>query len=800
VRRALLRQYVLWLVGYLLLALVITWPAVLSPLSAVMGSTVGDNFEMMRNTWWFRFALLNGEPFYYQTYLGYPQGFSSIALAANQLQYFPAWVLALFLPLPLTYNVMIWLTMALNGWAMAVLMRDLLQEDAPALAAGAVFMTAPTLQAHLVEGHAGLLVMWPVPLFVWALLRALRTEHHFWAWGAAAVVLFNLSPSGHMLQVIYVLMPLSLAIFLWLVSRQEWRSVQRLVVILGAAGAVLLLFLQPMIRDTLATSAYVEAGGAVRYSADLLSIVSPSFYHPLWGGLPWPRAVLGVNMAEGSSYIGVVVALLALLALWRRPEARWWGWLALLAYGLSLGPLLKVMDQPVVLDLGDYRTFVPLPWALVQDVTGFNLARTPGRFNFTLALAAAALAGYGADVLWQWGRRWKLPQTARLGALAALTALSVFDTQMFFPVPLRSADIPQAVYDLRTREDVRAVFNVPWQHLLAAKDALYLQTAHEKPLIAGQVTRQTPVNPSRLNVMQRSLSPALLREYGADVVILHVRRAADLNQAVQLQAALDAWGTLLYRDDDIRIYDVPPADPLAADLLLEAEDGTFRDRFVHDFYAHEVGWLDLDAVLSADQRDVTVVLNGVPYQTFRVSGRIPLRLPLPIDRPGFHRLELRLAVPCPAHDLPELACRTLSVERVRLERGSREYVRPQIAYKGGVTLVAASFTTVGDTLTVRLLWDFDAPITETHVRFVHVLQPEGGAPLVQDDRSLGAQPANSLLLESFSIPLRDLPLGDYSLRVGWYDFPTLRRFAVLDDSIRGAVDGAPEVATVRIGP
>jgi hypothetical protein len=797
-RRMHLWRYAIWFVGYLLLALLITWPAVLSPVSTVMGSTVGDNFEMMRNTWWFRFALLNGQPFYFQTYLGYPQGFSSIALAANQLQYFPAWALALFLPLPLTYNLMVWLTMALNGLAMAVLMRDLLRADAPALFAGAVFLTAPTLQAHLVEGHAGLLVMWPVPLFVWALLRALRTETRLLPWSAAAVVLFNLSPSGHMLQVIYVLMPLLIVMFLWLVWRQEWRSVQRLIVILAVAGGFMLLFLQPMIQDTLATSAYVEAGGVVRYSADLLSVVSPSFHHPLWGGLPWPRQVLGVNMAEGSSYVGVVVGLLALVALWQRPEARWWGWLALLAFVLSLGSLLKVLDQPLVLNLGDYRTFVPLPWALVQDVTGFNLARTPGRFNFTLALALAVLAGYGADVLWHWMRRLDLPQAARYGGLMALAAFSVFDTQMFFPVPLRPAEIPQAVYDLRARDDVRAIFNVPWGHLLAAKDALYLQTAHEKPLIAGQVTRQTPVDPARLNVMEQSLSPALLREYGADVVILHVRRAAEIGQAATLQAALDAWDTLIYSDADIRIYNVPRANAPLTDLLLEGSAGTFRDRFVHDFYAHEVGWIDFSAVLTADRRDVTIVFNGVPYQTFRVNGRIPLRVPLPIDRPGFHRLELRLTTPCPANDLPELACRTLTVENARLVRGSREYVRPQIAYENNITLIASSFTVANDVLTVRLLWDFDAPTSESFVRFVHVLRPEGGVPLAQEDRSLGAQPADSLWLESFTIPLRDLPAGDYSVRVGWYRYPSLERFGVQDTSIRGAQDGAPEVAIIRV--
>lgn len=791
------RKHLLWFGMFFGLALLITFPAMLNATTQVMGGTTGDNFEMLRNIWWFKFALQTGEPLYYQTYLGYPQGFSSLILAANQLQYVPAYLFAFILPLTLAYNLIVWLTLALNGYAMTILMRDLLGEDVPALFAGVIFATAPTLQAHLAEGHAGLLVMWAVPLFVWAVFRALHAETHVWRWGLAAIVFFNLSPSGHMLQVIYVLMPLLACFFIMLIWQRQWRSVRRLFVICALAGGFMLVFLLPMIRDTLATNAYTEAGGVVRYSADLLSIVSPSFFHPLWSNLPWTRDVLGTNMAEGSSYIGIVVLILAVMGAWKWHMARWFVLLTGIAYVLSLGSLLKIGNQPVVLNLGDYQTYLPLPWALVQDVTGFSLARTPGRFNFTLAFAMAAMAGFGACWLWGWGQHRNLPRTVQIGGLVALAALSIFDTQMFFPVPTRDTDIPQAIYDLRNRDDLQAVFSVPWEHLLAAKDTLYLQTAHEKPLIAGQITRQTPVDPAKLNVLQHTLSPSLLRENGADIVILHKDRAEELDLLNDLQNKLTGWGTPYYEDATIAVYLVPEATTLSGDGLQATQGGDFESRYVTDFYAAEVGWIDFSATLVADNRQVTVLLDNVVYQTLAL-GESDISLPLPIEQAGFHRLELRLDPACPTAYSPQLQCRTLTVSNPTLKRTDNEFLRPLIPFERGVTLVAASVNLVNNQVEARLWWSFDETISESDVRFVHVLPINGGAPVAQVDSAIGAITANTQRLELVTISLPDIVADDYSVRTGWYTFPELVRFAVLDNALVGADDNAPQIGEIRV--
>jgi hypothetical protein len=791
------RLQVALFLGYVLLAIIITFPLILNISTQVIGGTTGDNYEMLRNIWWFKFALQNGEPLYYQTYMGYPSGFSSIALAANQLQYLSAYALAFVMPLAMAYNVTMLLTIALNGWAMSVLARSMLGADqwVSAWVAGVVFACAPTFQGHLFEGHGGLMVQYPVPLFAWALFRLIKTEKHVIQWTLASTVFFNLSPSGHMLQVFYMLMPFVGMFLLGLWWRKDWRGIRRVVIACALASVFMVIFLAPIIADTLKTSAYTDAGGVVRYSSDLLAIVSPSFLHPMWRVLPYPAQVLGVNIGEGVAYVGIIVGVLIILALWKDRHARWWMLFAFVCWVLSLGSLLKFLDKPIQLNLGDFQTYIPLPWALVQDVVGFSLARTPGRFNFALAFAVAMLAGYGVRVLWQVR---PMRPAWQYGAVALLCVGIVFDYQFFFPVPTRPAEIPSAVYDLRQRDDVRAVFDVPWQHLLAAKDGLYLQTAHEKPLIAGQITRQTPVDPAKLNVLQNSLSPELLRLSGADVVIFHKDRAREIGLYETLQAQLGAWGTLQYEDVQIAIFDVPDT-PNQPQAFLQAQDGgQFETAYITDFYMPTAGWVDFNALAVADGRDVTLVVNGQAFRRWTITGETLINVPIPLPDAGFQRIELRLDAPCPVNRVETLTCRSLTIADPYLAITDAQFLRPQIPYERGVTLVASSTNIVGNSLEVRLWWNFDTPLAwNTDVRFVHILDSQGKR-MAQKDESLGDFVGKTEWVETVRLPLDGITSGEYSVRVGWYTYPNLLRFAVLDDDLVGASDNAPEVTTFSL--
>jgi len=801
---------------YLLLACAITWPLVTDLGGRIIGWAVGDNYEMTRNIWWMAEALRTGQDMYYQSLLGYPQGFSSLPLAANQLQYFPAWALALLVSPALAYNLTMLLYLALNGWAAWFLAQDRLARQgwegrtvqAAALLGGLVFAAAPPLQSRLIEGHGGLLAQWPAPLYPWALLRLIdhsqgaEAESGRWRrYGLWSVLFFFLTPSGHMLQVFAMLMPILLVTLMGLATRGRWLALWRVLIVSALSGASLLLALLPMIGLTLQTSAYTEAGGVVRYSADLLSLVTPSFLNPLWAGLGYPARVLGINLAEGYAYVGLVGGGLALLSL-RLPQARgWWGLLAL-AWVLSLGSVLKLFDAPLLIDLDEVQTYLPLPWAIVQEWPGFALARAPGRFNIALALALALLVAYGAGGLMQ---RWRRGQ----GGLALLLGLAfLIDVQAAWPMPTRPAQprpaLAQVWEQVRQDESLRAVFNVPWESLTAAKDALYHQIFHQHPLIAGQYTRATPVNPAKLALLQATLDPGLLRASGADLVSFHRRRAyeQDAAYAEALQARLLAQlGEPLYADEELLLFRVPlgqAAPPQVAHAHAEA------NRLIADVSSAAPAWFEwtLDVSALPGDLEARLFVDGQPFQrlTLRPQGGT-LRLPVPLARGAdFVRAEIRLEQPCPPrYDRDVFACRRdLSAVQHSLRALGPLLLRP-IEFEG-LRLWASSVQVdpEAEQIDAALWWQFSAPQDAQMVRFLHVLD-ERGQFLVGQDMSLGAQEAGGQALEWVTLRLDDLPQGQHpaSLRLGWYHFPDMERLPVRTPDLIGGADGAPQLARLR---
>ncbi|MAS35298.1 MAG: hypothetical protein CL610_14895 [Anaerolineaceae bacterium] len=776
---------------YLLVAGVVTWPLASQLSTHLVGWPYGDSHEMARHIWWYNHALRTGQPIFWQPALGYPDGMEGVLLWAHPQQFFPAWLLAFVLPIPAAANLSILLYMALNGWGMYVLAQHLLDgRRGPALLAGLAYMAAPTFQGHLGGGHAGLMVAWTVPLYVWALLRLeqtwveMRRAQHAvplhilrlrWFW--LAVLFFILSPGGHILQLIYVLLPISgtfALVYLW---RRQWGHLLRLIAVNVLGSAALLVFVLPIAQSTFETSAYTEEGGFVRYSADLLSIATPSFFNPLYAGLDYPRRVIGTNLEEGISYVGILGAALALIGVIRFRRARWWLLLAFIAWGLSLGPLLKVFDAPLQVQPDGYASAVTLPWAALQNLPLFNLARTPGRFNFALALAVAALAGYGAAWLWDRMRNVRM-HPLLIGFL--MVALLV-DYQVYWPFPTHDATIPAAVYGLAERDDIRAVLDLPWNNPVAAKDALYLQTAHRKPLIAGHVTRSTPVSPAKLNLLESTLDPVLLDAADADVVILHTGYLAD----EQVDHARQQLGQPLYEDDALVIF-LPPDPSATPSFTAQISDQTRIERSADSYvYALQAGWVDFSGTLTADGRTVELYRDQVMLHRWQVDGDTAFAVPVPVEADRYHVIRLVVSPPCPAQRSPALTCRAVQLDNLNLQM-TPESTNPDAGatFEPGVRLLRSrvpSTAESGDNLPVRLWWALDSARSDTDIRFVHVVD-DAGEVVAQDDQTLGAQPAGAQWAEQVDIALPDtLPPGRYRVYTGWYTYPAFNRFAVLTD-------------------
>ena len=606
--------------AYLLVACYLIAPVLGSLSTRYVGGSSGDVYEMARHIWWYKNALENGADVFYQSLLAYPNGFVSAALWANPLQFFPMWLFAFFMPLALAYNLGILLTLTLNGWAMYFFARQAFSRGhpIPALIAGLIYQVFPIFQGHLYAGHAGLLVQWPVPVLLYCLFNYVRVGG--WRIFLPTLLFFVLAAMGHSLQTIYLLIPLSGLFLIVRLYRRDFVGATRLLLVAGIGLVLILLFLLPIVSRTLAISQYAEAGGHVRYSIDLLGAVSPSFENPFWRDIAGHSSrVIGVNLGEGASYIGVVGGLLALIGLVFRRATRWWMLVAAASWILALGPVLKVYDQALTVSVAGYAAVIPLPFAFLMNLPLVELARTPGRFMFLFAVAFSIMAGYGMSVLWSSDLFQKRRVVVQYGMTLALAFLIFHDYQFFETFPNVPAEIPSAIADLKDRKDIEAVFNLPADDLQAAKEAMHLQTAHAKPLIAGQDTRVTPVEPALLTLLS-TMRPSLLAEAGADVVILNKARARETGEFGILYGGARAnLGLPLFEDDRYAVFEVRPSTSRTVGDWVDSVQFDGQSHLIY-IYKDQPGWMQFRATLEAENRRVQLFLNGMPLQRYNIVG------------------------------------------------------------------------------------------------------------------------------------------------------------------------------------
>ena len=347
-----------------------------------------------------------------------------------------------------------------------------------------------------------------------------------------------------------------------------------------------------------------------------------------------------------------------------------------------------------------------------------------------------------------------------------------------------TAEIPRAIHDLRGRRDIRAIYNAPYDNLLAAKEAMYLQTAHNKPLIAGQDTRITPVDPARLGLLA-SFRPALLTGADADVVIVNKIRAHESEQPGLFPRARQWLGKPFYEDERYALFETPFSPEQTPKLHSTMWDGQTHVTFI---YKEQPGWLELSAVLEAVNRRVDLSLNGTPLQTLQVHGRIPVSIPLPIARGGYHTFRIALDPPCPERiDTELLQCQSVTVDSIDTRILTNGAIYDPIRLADGIELAGYYLPKQFDEeVAIRLWWRFDSDRTNDDVRFVHILD-ESGLPVRDrpDDHSFGAIAAGSELTETLKLDTSKLPDGEYRVLTGWYELPFAIRYDVLTN-----VDGA----------
>jgi hypothetical protein len=162
---------------YGILACVLTWPLPIHLRTRLLGDPAGDLGVYVWNVWIFRHELIRHAHLPFST----DHVFGVTGAADFSLHNFTPIAGALGLPLigPLgvvaAFNLVVLACLALTGMSTFLLARRLGLDRHASWWAGALFMASPVLTARE-TAHFSLVIAAPLPLFLWALLRALDRQ------------------------------------------------------------------------------------------------------------------------------------------------------------------------------------------------------------------------------------------------------------------------------------------------------------------------------------------------------------------------------------------------------------------------------------------------------------------------------------------------------------------------------------------------------------------------------------------------------------------------------------------------
>ena len=150
------------LAGYIVLAIVHTYPLILHLGTHLPGQGIGDNASFVWNLWWMREALASSSvSFFDSPMIEAPLGGSLILHTHTALTALAGATLLAPVSVVTAQNVLIIMSLALNGLATYVLSRTAGAARGPSILAGALFVVTPLVAARLM-GHYNLLLVWPL--------------------------------------------------------------------------------------------------------------------------------------------------------------------------------------------------------------------------------------------------------------------------------------------------------------------------------------------------------------------------------------------------------------------------------------------------------------------------------------------------------------------------------------------------------------------------------------------------------------------------------------------------------------
>ena len=571
---------------YTVLAVIVTWPALVHLRDQVLGDYPGDNFQFLWALWYTAHAIfdLHSSPFF-DPDIYFPFGFS---LFRNLGEVSPATILA---SVPLTrclgevatYNLLIIISFALTGFGTFLLARELRAGFPGALVAGIGVGFCAYHFAHA-AGHLSLASTQWIPFFFLYLERTLRKPT------IQSGILLGLFYALSALVSWYYASLLPIAAVLYLSFRFNYfKEPKRLVrvikpgLVAAACAAVLILpFAVPYVlalkQGTMEMRSVEESQA---FSASVADFFIPPIRHLLWGhwvAQHWRSGANGL-WGEWELYLGTLILPLALLGILYSKNRRITAGLIAMGVGaflLALGPTLYFVHPSPLHGAANLAplSHIPLPVMALKEIPPFSFLRGWARMGFFLELAMSLLAAKGCTYLLDLiGHR----SMARYAVALTIVGLATLDSIVF----LGMASVAPRSVDrwLAAQPGKFPVMEYPIPEYAYSGPAMYSTRLTGKQIIMGYASN--PPNAPYFETLSTFPSPQaldLLQQWGTKFVLVNQKlyqngsvfwrlwqTSASLAPAIQKSDRLNEVAVL----GDVHVYELHSREiqPMSEELI-----------------------------------------------------------------------------------------------------------------------------------------------------------------------------------------------------------------------------------------
>jgi len=470
----------LWVVFlfFIFMAIILTWPALPKLFTHIIGYELLDNWPHVWNFYWPE-TLIKAQSMGYRSSGVFFPDYLNLLITfgdmGNEILWFP--VSAILGPVA-GFNLYMLCAVILSGFFIFLLARELGASDAGALFAGIVFGCSPYLFSEMFDGRIEGIAVALLPLFVWFLIKLLRTGRVFWYFLAAlSFISFAMCNFYHGL-IGLLFAGYYLAAIVIQASPLERLQIIKRTFILGVMIAIPMLPVALSYSQNAPSEKQIQASGVVSHPEFQPGSPPPGALDPTQFFRLKARPILGSNMGN-IFVIGITPLLLAFCTLILK-ERRAVIWLigAAVFIIFSMGSFMVIGDLTI-----------PMPFFFLQLLPLFSRLHMVYRFGLIVIFCIAIAAALCLTAI---TTRFNLQKKFQIVLLFCVCLATLFEyiilSPVPFPLPFADAYIPKPYKTLREADTGAALILPHYTTVNINGRYLYYQTFHHKPLVNGAVS------------------------------------------------------------------------------------------------------------------------------------------------------------------------------------------------------------------------------------------------------------------------------------------------------------------------